>query len=157
MEHNPKDTGITPVIIMSPIVVLYPRGGAFNKLRSEQTLLETLLKDCLYGYGHLKSSATEKKNYVKKYILDHLDDRGHAFMIFDGDHPERGKLVKPGESEAYKKIMQKLRSMKKERHGTVSSPVQSMANTPEGSWCQDSIGCTCETYCRFFTISLRFY
>jgi hypothetical protein len=120
------------VVIMTPIAVLYPRGGAFNKLRGEQTLLENLLKDCLHGYCQLKATATEKKNYVKAYILDRLDDCGHAFMIFDGDHPERGKLVQPSESEAYKKIMQKLRSMKKER-------------------------CTYENNNRFFTMSYRVY
>lgn len=99
-------------------VVLYPRGGAFNKLRAGQSFLENLLQDSLDGYIQLKNCAAVKKSYVKKHIFDCLDSSGHLFMIYEGDHPDRGRLIQPSKMEAYKKIMQKLRSMKKERQAS---------------------------------------
>jgi hypothetical protein len=100
---------------MSQYAVLYPRGGAFNKLRAEQSFLENLLKDSLEGYCELTNSRCVKKNYVKNHIFDALDASGHVFMVFEGEDPTRGKLVQPCESDAYKRIMQKFRSMKKEK------------------------------------------
>jgi hypothetical protein len=111
-------TGLTlkkfAVVRMPFCAILYPRGGAFNKLRGEQSYLENLLKEHLSGYVQLKSGAAGKKNYVKEHIFDELEKTEHVFMIFYGVSPYNGKLIQPTESEAYKKIMQKLRSMKKD-------------------------------------------
>ena len=100
---------------MPRCAVLYPRGGAFNKLRSEQSFLEDLLKECLGGYAQLQCGAAGKKRFVKEHIFDCLDSSGYLFMVYEGDHPDRGRLIQPTESEAYKKIMQKLRSLKKDQ------------------------------------------
>ena len=98
---------------MVQCAVLYPRGGAFNKLRRSQVFLENLLNDVLQDFCMLSSSRLAKVAFVKQRVFDHLKSKGYSFMIFEGDHPERGRLVQPDASEACKVVFQKLRSMKK--------------------------------------------
>ena len=99
-------------VTMVQCVVLYPPGGAFNKLRRCQVFLGNLLKDILHDFCDLPRFK-EKQSFIKHRVLDQLKAKGFVLMIFDGDHPERGKLVQPKECEACTKIIQKLRSMKK--------------------------------------------
>jgi hypothetical protein len=93
--------------------ILYPRGGAFNKLRSKDVFLERLLTDQLESYSKHDLPGRMKKDFIKRNIFDSLKANNYVFMIFDGDHPERGQLIQPNENEAYKIVFQKLRSMKK--------------------------------------------
>ena len=104
---------------MVQYAVLYPPGGAFNKLRCRQVFLVDLLKDILHDFCELSRSKS-KQSFVKQRVFDPLKANGYVFMIFVGDHPERGMLVQPNEDKAFEKVVQKLRSMKKVLFGQIA-------------------------------------
>lgn len=99
-------------------VILYPAGGAFNKLRPKQTFLESLLQKNWAGYS--TAPAHEKKAFVLDNIFNPIRASGRVLKIFKGKHPSRGRLVEPKEDEAYERLAQKLRDMKK--RNTVRNP-----------------------------------
>jgi hypothetical protein len=94
-------------------VILYPAGGAFNKLRSRQTYLECLIDANWLSYS--MSSPQEKRDYVRENILDRIEKSGRVLKAFRGKHPENGTLISPSDDEAMERISQKLRDMKKRK------------------------------------------
>jgi hypothetical protein len=105
-------------------IVLYPAGGAFNRLRLEHpnnVFLENLLEENWARYSEAPSHS--KKEYVRKNIFARIHATGRVLMIFKGD-PVGGNLAEPKEDEAFERIAQRLRDMKKRKktRKTVGGP-----------------------------------
>ena len=88
-------------------VVLYPPGGAFNKLRNEQTFaLKAFLADHIAAY----ENSDDKKEYVLEHVLGNIP----GGLWFWKGNADTGCRVRPVNiDEAYEKISQKLRDVKK--------------------------------------------
>jgi hypothetical protein len=92
-------------------VVLYPAGGAFNKLRKKQVFLEQLLIQHWASYSVTPSHL--KKEYVEKHILQPIRKSGRQFKIFQGSTPANGSYWIPNADVAFDRLAQKLRDTKK--------------------------------------------
>jgi hypothetical protein len=92
-------------------VILYPAGGAFNKLRCKQSFLLDLLDATWLGYSNVP--LVEKTAYIRDHILDCIKSSGRTLMRFEGKHPESGSFVHLSEYDAIEQIRQKLRDTKK--------------------------------------------
>lgn len=109
-------------------VILYPAGGAFNKLRPQQSFLECLLDENWKAYT--TAAPHDKKVYVREHILARIHASGRVLKIFKGKHPDRGCLIEPMEDEALDRIAQKLRDTKKrEKTRSVRAFATSKRNT----------------------------
>jgi hypothetical protein len=115
-------------------VILYPAGGAFNKLRSRQTYLECLIDANWLSYA--MSSTQGKRDYIRVNILDRITESGRVLKVFRGKHPENGSLASPSDDEAMERISQKLRDMKK-RKALQRNRKQTKA-AGNAKWCQDA-------------------
>jgi hypothetical protein len=94
-------------------VILYPAGGAFNKLRKKQHYLESILKSHWYGYS--QTSTNLKKEYVITNILTPMYNSGRQFKIYNPNHRQTGEAeyTIPNVDVAFERMAQKLRDMKK--------------------------------------------
>jgi hypothetical protein len=92
-------------------VVLYPAGGAFNKLRKKQLFLEQLLSQHWAEYSATHSHL--KKKYVHKHILQPIRKSGRTLKIFQGSSPANGFYWIPNDDVAFDRLAQKLRDTKK--------------------------------------------
>jgi len=99
--------------------VLYPGGGNFNKLRKKQVFLNTLLEDSVDGYIQSNS----KRHFVKEEILAKIPGglKVHS--------KERGHIYEPSDTEAFDRISQKLRDIKKKRLSDMSKKQDSRIST----------------------------
>lgn len=77
-------------------VILYPAGGCFNRLRSEQTYLNALLRASFSGWER----AENKKNFVITNILNKIPG---GVWIYDR---ETGRPVRPDKKDAENRILQ---------------------------------------------------
>lgn len=87
--------------------VLYPGGGNFNKLRKKQSYLQSLVENCVAGY--LTEGSGGKRKFVKEHILDKIPGGLHVYC------KETGQIYKPDETDAFSRVSQKLRDVKKYR------------------------------------------
>ena len=87
--------------------VLYPGGGDFNKLRKKQSFLQSLLENCVAGY--LTEGPRGKRKFVKEHILDKIPGGLHVYC------KETGQIYKPDETDAFYRVSQRLRDIKKYR------------------------------------------
>ena len=113
-----EDQNTTPVLEMESHeeeetrdVVLYPAGGAFNKLRKKQVFLEQLLSQHWAEYSAAPSHL--KKDYVQEHILQRIYDTGRTLKIFQGTSPVNGSYFIPEADVAFERLAQKLRDTKK--------------------------------------------
>ena len=87
--------------------VLYPGGGNFNKLRKKQSFLQSLLENCVAGY--LTEGPRGKRKFVSEHILDKIPGGLHVYC------KETGEIYKPDETDAFYRVSQRLRDIKKYR------------------------------------------
>lgn len=92
-------------------VILYPAGGAFNKLRPQQRYLEDLLEQHWRAYSLTPPS--QKRSFVKEHFIDPMKASGRTFQIFKGRSPDQGRLVTLTEDDSMERLSQKLRDAKK--------------------------------------------
>ena len=94
-------------------VILYPAGGAFNKLRKKQQFLESLLKSQWQRYS--EASINTKKEFVMTNVLTPIYQSGRQFKIYNLNHRDTGEeeYTIPNLDMACERIAQKLRDMKK--------------------------------------------
>ena len=81
------------------------KGGNFNKLRKKQTFLEKLLQDNVEEYV----ASSTKRQFVKENILDKIPG---GLKIFS---KEKGEAYTPDLNEAFDRVSQKIRDIKKRR------------------------------------------
>jgi hypothetical protein len=77
-------------------VILYPAGGCFNRMRSEQTYLNDLLLSSFDGW----EKAENKKQFVCEMILGKIPG---GIWIHDR---ESGKAIRPEKKDAENRILQ---------------------------------------------------
>jgi len=92
--------------------VLYPGGGDFNKLRKKQKFLNSLIESCVDGY---LAAGSHKRHFVKENILDKIP--GGLFV----HHKEKEHIYQPEEQEAFERVAQKIRDIKKYRMQAMKS------------------------------------
>jgi hypothetical protein len=132
-------------------VILYPAGGAFNKLRSKQTYLECLIDANWLRYS--MSSPQGKREYIRVNILDRIKESGRVLQVFRGKHPENGTLVSPSDDEAMERVSQKLRDMKKRKASQLNGK-QSKAAAGDAKCCRDADSNNVGRSCRHNDLSL---
>ena len=126
-------------------VILYPAGGAFNKLRKKQQYLESLLKSHWYGYS--QASTNLKKDYVVTNILAPMYNSGRQFKIYNPYHQcqeGEAEYTIPNVDIAYERMAQKLRDMKKSQTAELyhKRSANSGANTTAAGTAPSSGGST---------------
>jgi hypothetical protein len=77
-------------------VILYPAGGCFNRMRSEQTYLNDLLMSSFDGW----EKAENKKSFVCEMILRKIPG---GIWIYDRD---TAQAVRPEKKDAENRILQ---------------------------------------------------
>ena len=87
--------------------VLYPGGGDFNKLRKKQAFLDSLVHNCVDGY--VTEGPDGKRKFVKEHILDQIPGGLHIYR------KETGQIYKPDENDAFARVSQRIRDIKKNR------------------------------------------
>ena len=94
-------------------VILYPAGGAYNKLRKKQQYLESLLKSHWYEYS--QTSTNLKKEFVITNLLAPIYHSGRQFKIYNPNYRQTGEAeyTIPNVDIAFERMAQKLRDMKK--------------------------------------------
>lgn len=104
----------------SPVHILFPGGGDFNKLRKKQKFLHTLLEENVDAY----ITSTRKRQFVKNLLAQ-----------IPGGIKIYSKTLRhvydPEENEAFHRVAQKLRDIKKYRKKRTETPMGMTKNAIE--------------------------
>lgn len=119
-------------------------GGHFNKLRKKQVFLNQLLDSCVDKY----IDARNKREFVRDEVLIKIPG---GLYVFDKD---TGDLYTPNDLEAFERVAQKLRDIKKFRLNSIKRATAGNEGKPGRKTKKPTATTAGENFCSVVSLSV---